>query len=106
MCSGRTRKKGWRVRDLNPGPTDYDSAALTTELTRRTRNFTRFTRQNWTPGHRRSRGARGDMLDVESEVHHVAVLDDVILALEPHLSRFLRSRLAVQAHIVVVGDGF
>src|SRR6478672_789576 len=25
----------WRVRDLNPGPTDYDSAALTTELTRR-----------------------------------------------------------------------
>ena len=24
----------WRVRDLNPGPTDYDSAALTTELTR------------------------------------------------------------------------
>src|SRR6185436_20151069 len=31
----------WRVRDLNPGPTDYDSAALTTELTRRrTRYFT------------------------------------------------------------------
>src|SRR5215510_8199858 len=25
----------WRVRDLNPGPTDYDSAALTAELTRR-----------------------------------------------------------------------
>ena len=24
----------WRVRDLNPGPTDYDSAALTAELTR------------------------------------------------------------------------
>src|SRR5258706_7878800 len=35
----------WRVRDLNPGPTDYDSAALTTELTRRTRDFTRTTRQ-------------------------------------------------------------
>ena len=24
----------WRIRDLNPGPTDYDSAALTTELIR------------------------------------------------------------------------
>lgn len=27
-------KKWWRIRDLNPGPTDYDSAALTTELIR------------------------------------------------------------------------
>ncbi len=26
--------KWWRIRDLNPGPTDYDSAALTTELIR------------------------------------------------------------------------
>lgn len=26
----------WRIRDLNPGPTDYDSAALTTELIRHT----------------------------------------------------------------------
>src|SRR4051812_38163517 len=33
-------ERGWRVRDLNPGPTDYDSAALTTELTRRARYFT------------------------------------------------------------------
>ena len=24
----------WRIRDLNPGPTDYDSAALTAELIR------------------------------------------------------------------------
>src|SRR3954452_19651203 len=38
---GRSRRQQptvriwWRVRDLNPGPTDYDSAALTTELTRR-----------------------------------------------------------------------
>src|SRR6478735_10343332 len=29
----------WRVRDLNPGPTDYDSAALTTELTRRRTHY-------------------------------------------------------------------
>jgi hypothetical protein len=39
-CPGRTRicRKyligWWRVRDLNPGPKDYDSSALTTELTR------------------------------------------------------------------------
>ncbi len=24
----------WRIRDLNPGPKDYDSSALTTELIR------------------------------------------------------------------------
>ncbi len=28
------QNKWWRIRDLNPGPTDYDSAALTTELIR------------------------------------------------------------------------
>jgi hypothetical protein len=28
------RRRWWRIRDLNPGPTDYDSAALTTELIR------------------------------------------------------------------------
>ena len=32
--AGLQNRKWWRVRDLNPGPTDYDSAALTTELTR------------------------------------------------------------------------
>src|ERR1700694_1510356 len=26
----RSTENWWRVRDLNPGPTDYDSAALTT----------------------------------------------------------------------------
>ena len=26
----------WRIRDLNPGPKDYDSSALTTELIRHT----------------------------------------------------------------------
>jgi hypothetical protein len=31
---GLHKERWWRVRDLNPGPTDYDSAALTAELTR------------------------------------------------------------------------
>ncbi len=31
----------WRIRDLNPGPTDYDSAALTTELIRHVLNYKR-----------------------------------------------------------------
>jgi hypothetical protein len=35
MHAWATLESGWwRVRDLNPGPTDYDSAALTAELTR------------------------------------------------------------------------
>jgi hypothetical protein len=29
-----SKGKWWRIRDLNPGPTDYDSAALTAELIR------------------------------------------------------------------------
>jgi hypothetical protein len=33
-------------------------------------------------------------LDVEAEVHHVAVLHDVVLAFEAHLARLLRLRLA------------
>jgi hypothetical protein len=32
----------WRIRDLNPGPTDYDSAALTTELIRHVKNYIVF----------------------------------------------------------------
>ncbi len=32
----------WRRRDLNPGPTDYDSAALTTELRRHQILYTQF----------------------------------------------------------------
>src|SRR3954463_5953859 len=41
---------------------------------------------------------------VEAEVHHVAVLDDVILALEPHLARFFRALLALAAHEIIEGD--
>src|SRR5690348_2441908 len=45
-------------------------------------------------------------LDVEAEVHHVAVLHDVVLALEAHLARFLRLHLAAEPHVVVVRDDF
>ena len=38
----------WRIRDLNPGPTDYDSAALTTELIRHMRCIT-SKRQHFAP---------------------------------------------------------
>src|SRR5260221_13509530 len=41
---------------------------------------------------------------VEEEMHHVAVLDDVGLALQPHLAGLLRSHLAVEAHVLVIGD--
>jgi hypothetical protein len=32
MCPGWTEKKWWARQDLNLGPTDYESAALTAEL--------------------------------------------------------------------------
>ena len=41
----------------------------------------------------------------EPEVHHVAVLDDVLLAFLAHLAGFLGADLAAQADVVVVGDG-
>src|ERR1700694_651414 len=41
----------------------------------------------------------------EAEVHHVAVLDHVLLALEPHLSGVLRARLALERDVVVIRDG-
>src|SRR5262249_56430768 len=41
----------------------------------------------------------------KSEMHDVAVGDDVRLALEPHLARLLRAALAAERHIIVVGDG-
>ena len=37
-------------------------------------------------------------------MHHVAILDDVVLALEAHAPGFLRALLAVELHVVVVGD--
>src|SRR4051812_29978182 len=55
---------------------------------------------------RRARGRRLISLDVEPEVHHVAVLDDVVLALSPHLAGFLGAAFAAQLDEVVEGDGF
>ena len=43
-------------------------------------------------------------LDVEAEMKDVAVLDGVVLALEPELARIAGARFAVQCHVVVVGD--
>src|SRR3546814_2574797 len=42
---------------------------------------------------------------VEAEVEDVAVLDDVLLALRPHLAGFLGAVLAAAADEVLVGDG-
>src|SRR5262252_9629097 len=44
--------------------------------------------------------------DVEAEVEDVAVLDGIVLAFQPELPGIACARLAVQRHIVVVGDGF
>ena len=42
--------------------------------------------------------------DVEAEQQDVAVLDDVFLALDPHLAGFLGALLAAQRDEVVIGD--
>ena len=44
--------------------------------------------------------------DVEAEQQHVAVLDDVVLALDAHLAGFLGARLAFAGDVVVIGDRF
>ena len=41
----------------------------------------------------------------KTEVHDVAVLDDVVLALEPHLAGFLGAGFAIERDEIVVGDG-
>ena len=43
--------------------------------------------------------------DVEAEQHHVAVLNDIILAFRPHLAGVARSRFAAEIDEVFVGDG-
>ena len=48
---------------------------------------------------------RNDVLDVEAEDHHVAVLHHVILALHAQASRLLGTLLPTEGHIVVVTDG-
>src|SRR5690606_30993721 len=44
--------------------------------------------------------------DVETEVHDVAVLHDVVLAFQPPLARVLRALLALVLDEVLVGDDF
>ena len=44
--------------------------------------------------------------DVEPEVHHVPVLDDVLLAFRAHLAGFSGTGFTIEAHIIFEGDGF
>jgi hypothetical protein len=44
-------------------------------------------------------------LCIEAEVHHVAFLDDVILAFKAHLTRFLGAALAVEFDKVLKANG-
>ena len=39
------------------------------------------------------------------EMHHVAVLDDVVFAFEPHFASFFCARFAITCDVVRVGDG-
>jgi rhodanese-related sulfurtransferase len=48
----------WRLRDLNPGPMDYDSTALTTELSRRRISIIAWCKPNINPARVRSRQLR------------------------------------------------
>ena len=43
-------------------------------------------------------------LDVEAEQHHVAVLDDIVLALGAELAGVARAGFAAAADVIVVGD--
>src|SRR3954447_7039953 len=47
----------------------------------------------------------GPVLHVEAEQQHVAVPDDVGLALDPHLTSLLGALLAAAGDVVVIGDG-
>src|SRR5512143_2605872 len=44
--------------------------------------------------------------DVEPEVHHIAVVDDVIPSFQPHPSGLLRAGFALEADVVVERDRF
>src|SRR2546426_9503620 len=48
--------------------------------------------------------ARPGLSDIEPEVHHVTVADDVIPSLKPHLPRFARALLAPAGDVVFEGD--
>src|SRR6185437_3778689 len=49
-------------------------------------------------------GACACRLDVEAEVHDVAVADDVVLAFEAHPAGVLGAMLAPARDVIVVGD--
>ena len=44
-------------------------------------------------------------LDIETEMHDVAVLHDIILAFGPHLARVLGGLFAAQCDEIIIGDG-
>src|SRR6185437_6933081 len=46
------------------------------------------------------------MLCIETEMHHIAVGNDVVLAFEAEFPRFARAGLAVVRAIVIIPDGF
>ena len=48
----------------------------------------------------------GSLLDVESKVHYIAFLDNVLLALQTQLARLFGARLAFELDEVLVGDHF
>src|SRR5215204_4093935 len=58
------------------------------------------------PGAGNTRGQGRFRLDVELEVHDIAVLHDVFLTFLPQLSRVLAGTFAAERDIVVEGDRF
>jgi hypothetical protein len=45
-------------------------------------------------------------LNIEPEMHHVPILDDIFLSLQPHPARFLGTLLAFRGDEVVITDDF
>src|ERR1700730_9303398 len=43
-------------------------------------------------------------LDIEPKVHHIALFDHVLLALQPQLARLLGARLPLERNEVIVGN--
>ena len=91
-------------RGVGPGQRACSRRGVTVALSdaalraERRRNLAGFHGQ---PQHcRRVRGP-----DVEQEIQHVAVLDDVFLAFDAHLAGFLGAGFALAGDEVVVGDG-
>ena len=44
--------------------------------------------------------------NIEPEMHYIAIPDDVLLALQPHLARLLRTLFAPAGYEVVITDDF